>query len=253
MYLLLFTQDLILEVGTKYQENCLRCTTDSSIVRMIQTDIKLKKELDLWLDRYSIDIGTSFFNIDSVMGTVKGVVRAYADGSDQNRWDDLFSAGMYGVSFAYNNFDPDKGELKSHVRRNVRNHIMMELRKMQRWDREIPFTNLKREDASGGVEVSPEDDDHSGDDNIPESIWTEPSMNPEEQCIRAEEIRIAREKVHKLQSGFNERELYILWNHIIGEESMTLREIASQFKVDKSSIYRDVVRIKKLLEIKETD
>ena len=193
---------------------------------------------------------------------IKGVTRAYAD-PYTDRWDVLCGAAMEGAADALSTFDKSKGDIKQHLRRGCRNYILMQLRKMQRWDKEVPMSVVQDKYNTRSRGVGGGDDEDLSDVTFTTSVsantqglgnapmWIESMLNPEEQYIREEELSIAREKVHKLQSGFNERELYVLWNHIIGEEPISLREIAKQFKVDKSSIHRDVKRIRNQLKIED--
>ena len=76
-------------------------------------------------------------------------------------------------------------------------------------------------------------------------------LSPEETLLRKEALERAHQKVATLIVEFNERELFVLWNLIIAEEPMTMREIAKQFHTSKDSILRDVVRIRNQLLIEE--
>jgi RNA polymerase sigma factor (sigma-70 family) len=260
MYLLLTTQGVDCEIGTKFDQYQMT----KGMGNVIQTDIKLNKGLIKWREKHKVKVTTESFNFNTCLGIARAVANLYSVDYGAGQFDDAYSSALEGVSRAFTAWNPDKHDtFKSFVRICCKNAVFGELRKVYRWNNEMPFSVMDKLDdykTGGGKE-----DEYGGSyDSLPFServstntevvfkpLWIEETMNPEEECIREEELRIARSKVHKLQSGLNERELYVLWNNIIGDEPMSMREIASQFKVDKSSIHRDAKRIRKLLEIKE--
>jgi len=82
------------------------------------------------------------------------------------------------------------------------------------------------------------------DDN---TWWQSDQLNPEEEYLHAELVDTANEILAVVLGQTNERESYVLWNHIISDEPQPMREIADQFHCSKDSIFRDVIRLVKLL------
>jgi len=239
MYLMLTTQGVDCEIGTKFDQYQMT----EGMGNVIQTDIKLNKGLIKWREKHDVKPTVQSFDFNTCLGIAKSIASSYSIDYGFSQFDDAYNSALEGVSNAFIAWNQDTHDtFKSFVRICCRNAVYGEFRKVKRWSNEVAESRIKTE----------EEEDIGFMDNQPSGLWQDESKNPEEECIRAEEIKMAREKVNKLQSGFNERELYVLWNHIIADEPTSLREIASQFQVDKSSIYRDVVRIRKQLEIKET-
>jgi DNA-directed RNA polymerase sigma subunit (sigma70/sigma32) len=84
-------------------------------------------------------------------------------------------------------------------------------------------------------------------------LWVESQLNPEEECLREEELEMARERVAEFVTDFNDREQDILFNHILDDEPSPLEEFAKRYDTSKTSIFRDKARIlKKLRLAKET-
>lgn len=77
------------------------------------------------------------------------------------------------------------------------------------------------------------------------------SPTAEEQVIRKEQLEMAHLRVASLISTFSERETYVLWNHIVTDEPETIRDMAEQFQCGKSSISRDIQRVKKELSLED--
>jgi RNA polymerase sigma factor (sigma-70 family) len=75
----------------------------------------------------------------------------------------------------------------------------------------------------------------------------------EERLLRVEALEVAHARVGELIEGFNERESYVLWNHIVTDDPTTMRDIADQFETSKDSILRDVKRIRSQLRLEEVD
>jgi RNA polymerase sigma factor (sigma-70 family) len=186
--------------------------------------------------------------ISDHMGTIKGVVSDYADGSDL-LWDDMFNAALEGAAVAIGNFDPEQGNFKEHLRRSVRNFIRMEMRKIKRWSNEVTFTSLLKESAAGGVEESQDDEevDMSIENTITSGMWDTRYNSPEEEAIYQEKVTLAKKILGDVVPQLNERENYVLYHVILSDFPATYRKIAEQFHTTKDSILRDVNRLKKLL------
>lgn len=75
----------------------------------------------------------------------------------------------------------------------------------------------------------------------------------EERLLRMEALKVAHARVGELIEGFNERESYVLWNHIVTDDPTTMRDIADQFQTSKDSILRDVKRIRSQLRLEEIE
>ena len=78
--------------------------------------------------------------------------------------------------------------------------------------------------------------------------WYSEEPDPEEQCLLNNQLDLAKEVLAVVLETLNEREAYVLWNHIIAEEPQPMREIANQFHCSKDSIFRDSKRLLKLLQ-----
>jgi len=78
--------------------------------------------------------------------------------------------------------------------------------------------------------------------------WYTEEPDPEEQCLLNNQLDLAKEVLAVVLETLNEREAYVLWNHIIAEEPQPMREIANQFHCSKDSIFRDSKRLLKLLQ-----
>jgi len=200
------------------------------------------------------------------MGAIKHIVNSYVHSSDTDRWDDLFGAAMLGAAIAIESFDDTKGDMVSHIRRGARNHVIMELRKMRRWDKERPFSKLVAKDTSFGIPAVAGRSPRGGDDenlddvtyetsvsanqdeigNTP--LWVQPTLNPEEQYLREEVKEQVNQRIAKLIPKLGEREQFVFWNNIHTDSPVSVRDIAEQFRVGKSSIHRDKKRVMKLLK-----
>ena len=77
--------------------------------------------------------------------------------------------------------------------------------------------------------------------------WYNEEPDPEEQCLLNNQLDLAKEVLAVVLETLNEREAYVLWNHIIAPEPQPMREIADQFHCSKDSIFRDSKRVIKLL------
>lgn len=249
MYLLLITQDLDHEIGFKYPNYCLDICTDLVLRTQVVTDLRLKKAMDLWMEKTGWDTRTKEWwnpqkGIRNLLITVKGVVRAYASGIDSDRWNDLYSAGMQGLAFALGNFNPEKGRLKDHVRRNVRNHVIGELRKIQRWNMELPMNQMEDVEIAG-------DENLPFEDTVSRTLWQEDEpLNPEEKLLFKEQLNLAEDLLEEILDNCNVREIYVIYHYIIADQPETLRDIADRFNCHHSSIYRDVQKLKKLMREK---
>lgn len=84
-------------------------------------------------------------------------------------------------------------------------------------------------------------------DNIDETVLDELRLNPEEECLKKEQVDLANAKVRELQAQLNERELFVFWHTIMAEDPMTYRDMGDQFDCSKDAISRDFQRIKALL------
>ena len=184
--------------------------------------------------------------IEEHTGLIKSIVTSYTDGTDEDRWDDLYGAAMLGAAMAVDSFEESKAaSLTTHIKNCCKNAIVDELRKIKRWDNELAFSKL----ATG-------DDDDEGEDSpfdvaSDDAMWGEPSVNPEDDLLHTEELAVAQARVAAIVSTLTEREQYILFNHILEDEPETLRAIADEFKCSKDSILRDKQRLLNTLRLGE--
>ena len=78
--------------------------------------------------------------------------------------------------------------------------------------------------------------------------------NPEEQLLLKERRAHLRASVSMILYTLNEREFYVLFNCLLTDDPMGYREVAEQFDCSKSSVERDVVRVKaRLKEVLDVD
>lgn len=68
--------------------------------------------------------------------------------------------------------------------------------------------------------------------------------NPEEQLLLKERKDQLRGAVAVILPSLNEREFYVLFNCMLSDSPLSVREVASQFDCGKSSIDRDITRLK---------
>jgi RNA polymerase sigma factor (sigma-70 family) len=158
------------------------------------------------------------------IGLIKHIVDQYADKSDEDKWNDLFSAALEGAAKALVSFDGSKGILGDHIARSAKNSIIDEWRKMVRWNKDERLAEDFEDAIEGDV------------------------LDPEAMLIRREELEKAKQIVGSIIYNLTKREVYILWNYIISDDPKTLRELAEYFQCSHVSIHRDAQRIKKLLE-----
>lgn len=191
------------------------------------------------------------------MGYIKRSVMSFTDGSDPDEWDDLFGAAMLGAAKAVSEWDEGQGaKFSTFLMLCCRAAIIDELRKMIRWNKDIPFShfesswdNGRNSFKAGGAGASRGEDETSYEDTITKTVWDEDEyLNPEEELLHKEDIEFSRRKVAALQSKLNERELFVLWHTILTDSPMTYRDMGEQFGCSKDAIMRDYQRICKMLK-----
>jgi RNA polymerase sigma factor (sigma-70 family) len=77
-----------------------------------------------------------------------------------------------------------------------------------------------------------------------EEMFVEEVPNPEEQLLFRERKDMLRGAVAVILPSLNEREFYVLFNCMLTDSPLTVREVADQFDCGKSSIDRDIARLK---------
>jgi RNA polymerase sigma factor (sigma-70 family) len=165
-------------------------------------------------------ISTNYRNIEGMSGIVTHLAKGFSNGTDQ---DDLESEGYVGLTLAMQNFkELGKATWKTYATKIIRETMIDYLRKRDRWD---------KMEYRGDIDLIVADD----------------VMNPEEECLRKEQVGIAQTKLAEVLATCNERECYVIWNHIIADEPESYRDMAEQFNTSKDSILRDVKRVKALI------
>ena len=259
MFLMLLTQGVAAEIGTKYDELCLHKTSD--VGDITQTDIKLQKALTKWLYKHNIKYIEAFsFNV--ALGIAKVLAHNYSVDYGMNQFDDAYNAALQGVANAYLSFHPvEEDRYKEFTRVCCRSSIFDELRKIKRWNKEISFTaiestwNNKQSSSGGGQTGDATEGPLSYTDAVSvdstglgiRPLWIEETDDPLKVLLKKEKNELALRKAHQIQSGLNERELYVLWHTIMTDEPETYRAMAEEFKCSKDSIMRDFKRIKTML------
>jgi DNA-directed RNA polymerase specialized sigma subunit len=75
-------------------------------------------------------------------------------------------------------------------------------------------------------------------------LFSEDALSPEDQLLLKERKDMLRGAVAVILPSLNEREFYVLFNCMLTDSPLTVREVANQFDCGKSSIDRDVARLK---------
>lgn len=182
------------------------------------------------------------------MGTITKAVSMYADGGT-DKWDDLFSASMMGAAMALETWDEEgNANLNTYLTTCCHNAIRNELRRLNKWDKEIAESRMGTDTEEEEMSYSDTVTAHADGIN---PLWVEDEYNPEELYLQREDVEAANQLVADLVNHLNDRENYVLWNHIISDDPIPMREIATQFNCSKDSVLRDVKRIKDMLKMEE--
>jgi len=170
-------------------------------------------------------ISTDYNSIKDYAKVVGPLAKQFSKSSGMEI-DDLEQEGMIAYCKALDEYPSrtvKKTALSSYIWMYVKNAMIDYSRKQERWDR---------------MEYR---------DNIDETVLDELRLNPEEECLKKEQVDLANAKVRELQAQLNERELFVFWHTIMAEDPMTYRDMGDQFDCSKDAISRDFQRIKALL------
>lgn len=254
MYLLLTTQGITYDVESKWDEWQLRVTKDPRLADLLQFYLKATKGLKAWRDKHGwIDRGAQ--PVSNSAGLVLKFADMYCD-YDYDKKEELVGAGYAGLANAYLSFADSRGAWISYVHLSVRHAIFAELRRFKRWQRETTFSEIEDTWKNGknsfkteeGAGVGRGDDDLSFVERYDTSMWQEPAPTNEEQYLAKEVDHEVNVLIADVIPDLTERERYVFWNNIHTESPVSVRDIADQFRVGKSSVHRDRRRILKLLK-----
>ena len=139
--------------------------------------------------------------------------------------DELVGEGGVGLAKALANWKPKKASKMTYKFICIDNAMKDYLRKSTRNNNEI--------NTEEGVDA----------------YYDTHCFDPEEKMIRKEELSEAEQKVLEIVSELTVREQDVLFNHVLADESDTLRTIAKRHSCSKDSIMRDKKRILERLKI----
>jgi DNA-directed RNA polymerase specialized sigma subunit len=249
MYLMLHTQGVEVEIGTKYAELCLHPTGE--VGDIIQTDLRLKKGVDAWKEKHDVQIQWAF-NWNTALGVCESLATKLAMNKVHQMKDDLYSAGLEGIAKAYMAEGVDQYGRWGYTVQSIRNAIIDQKRKAERWNNEIGMSRTDPRSQFpeyGNPGTAGYHDEMEPEETIVSALWQEAPPSAEEQVLRKEEIEAAYRRVVPLLKDFKDRERYVLFKHILADEPMTIRQMALEHKVGKSSIQRDINRVRGRLRI----
>lgn len=152
----------------------------------------------------------------------KAFAEARARQTLPDHWqDDGVQEAYIGLLKAIDTFDPDQGfKFSTYATHCIRNAIYDFVRREKRQTDDLIYT-----------------------DKMDEML---PSVDPDvEILIEQYQMNIA---IREACAPMTEREEYVLTNHLLAHHRMPVREIAEKFGCGKSSIDRDISRIKKRIK-----
>lgn len=166
-------------------------------------------------------ISTNYRNIKGMSGIVTSLAKRLSNGTDQ---DELESEGYLGLTLAMNKFEQaGTATWKTFATKIIKETMINYIRKRERWDKM----------------------EYRGDIDL---FITDGQLDEEQKFLLGESVGIAQLKLAEVFAACNERECYVIWNHIIADEPESYRDMAEQFNTSKDSIMRDVKRIKSRLQ-----
>jgi RNA polymerase sigma factor (sigma-70 family) len=132
-------------------------------------------------------------------------------------WDDLVGEGCIGLINGLRKFNGDKTHEFRYIYASINNAMLNYIKKRNNHDNHITCEYM--EDTLDCV------------------------RNPEETMIRKEMFNKIRAQTEEILLNLTEREQYVLFCHVLSDESETLRCIAVKWDCSKDSILRDKKRV----------
>lgn len=149
--------------------------------------------------------------------------------------EDLISIGSIGLIKAINSFKPDKNiKVATYASRCIENEILMYLRKISKYKREVSFDEPLNVDAEGN------------ELNLTDLVPCEINCPQEDM-----DNRVEKQLLWKILNKLNprEKEIMVLRYGLDGKEEKTQKEVASEMGISQSYISRlekkILVRLKK--------
>ena len=177
----------------------------------------------------------------NLIATIKWLVGQYAANKEDCVKQDLFSAGLEGAAKGVASYGSHiKAPRVAWVKMCANNAIVDELRKMNRWECEIPFSTFSDETSEDGF------DSWSFEDSLNDPD----QLNPEEVLLRNEKLKEAEWIAYCTHMHCTPRQADIMAINILSDDPVSYRDLAKKWDCSKSTIQRDAKYIYKSLRAK---
>jgi RNA polymerase sigma factor (sigma-70 family) len=170
---------------------------------------------------------------------IRTIVDSYGVKRGTNKWENLYSAGLLGLTKAMNSFDSAKGELRHHLISGIHNGILDEIPREKRWENDVSMTYLEEP----GAELPYEE-------TIGHTMWEDEPLNLEELHLKDESMQEFMSKVCDVAKKLNPRELNVLRWNLLADDPVSYRAVAALHQCSRGSIQRDADRIRQLIKEK---